>query len=213
MTTQHLHPMADELGSDEEELWGFKGSMAELEFEDWELEGLSHKARMALEKRRLFLRAYSVRGLITDGANAAGISHQTHKAWIANSEWFAKMFEIASQEAIDRIEGEAYRRAVDGYDEAVLYLGLPTVVIDSETGREKQVTIRKYSDTLMNTLLKGSNPEKFRDNVKVEHAGNAGGVLLVPSPIDAASWEQAVKAQQAKYTGNQGTTDSPLLSK
>lgn len=179
-----------------------RGPVSELELVEWELEGLTVQERLSAERRRLFLRCFALRGIVLDGCRAAGVSRGAVEHWRESSEWFDTMYHIAIEEAADRIEGEAFRRAVEGYDEPVIYQGMTTVVIDKDTGEEKQLVVRKYSDTLLQTILKGARPEKYRENHKVEHTGQAGGVLILPAPIDPAAWHKTVQEQQAKYAGN-----------
>lgn len=186
-----------------------RGPVSELELVEWELEDLNPAERMSLERRRLFLRAFALRGIILDGCKAAGVSRGAVDSWRETSEWFCTMFEIAKEEAADRIEGEAFRRAVEGYDEPVIYQGMTTTVIDPVTMKEKMLTVRKYSDALLQTLLKGNRPDKYKENFKVEHSGQAGGVLVVPAAIDPVSWAQQVKEQQAKYAGNNEGGEAP----
>lgn len=198
--------------TDEERLFLHeRGPVSELELVEWELEGLTTQERLSIERRRLFLRAFALRGIVLDGCRAAGVSRGAVEHWRETSEWFDTMYAIAIEEAADRIEGEAFRRAVEGYDEPVIYQGMPTVVKDAVTGEDKQLFVRKYSDALMQTLLKGSRPDKYRDNHKVEHVGGAGGVLVVPAAVDPASWYKTVQEQQAKYAGNNegGDSESP----
>ena len=64
-----------------------RGPVSELEFFEWELEGLSAPQRMSMEKRRLFLRHFALRGIILDGVNAARVSRHAVYAW-RESEWF-----------------------------------------------------------------------------------------------------------------------------
>lgn len=186
-----------------------RGPVSELELVDWELDGLTVAERMSLEKRRLFLRTFAVRGIVLDGCKAAGISRTGVERWRESSEWFDTMYSIAIEEAADRIEAEAYRRAVEGYDEPVIYQGMTTTVLDPVTMQEKQLTVRKYSDSLMAMMLRGARPEKYRENYKVEHSGAAGGVLVIPAPIDPVSWAKQVKEQQAKYAGNNEGGEAP----
>ncbi|UTC27943.1 terminase small subunit [Stenotrophomonas phage A1432] len=186
-----------------------RGPVSELELVDWEISDLTPPERMSMEKRRLFLRAFATRGIVLDGCKAAGVSRSAVEHWRESSEWFDTMYAIAIEEAADRIEGEAYRRAVEGYDEPVIYQGMTTTVIDPETMQEKQLTVRKYSDSLMAMILRGARPEKYRENYKVEHSGAAGGVLVIPAPIDPVSWAKQVKEQQAKYAGNNEGGEAP----
>lgn len=179
-----------------------RGPVSELELVDWEVQDLSPAERLSMERRRLFLRAFALRGIVLDGCRAAGVSRSAVEHWRESSEWFDTMYAIAIEEAADRIEGEAFRRAVEGYDEPVIYQGMTTTVIDKDTGEEKQLVVRKYSDALLQTILKGARPEKYRENHKVEHSGAAGGVLVIPAAVDPAAWAKTVAEQQAKYAGN-----------
>ena len=181
-----------------------RGPVSELELVEWELEGLTAQDRMSLERRRLFLRAFAHRGIVLEGCRAAGVSRDAVYHWRETSEWFSTLYDIAVEEAADRIEAEAIRRAVDGYDEPVIYQGMPTLVTDPNTGEQRQLTVRKYSDALMALVLKGARPEKYRENHKVEVEGGAGGVLIVPGAIDPKAWAEAAREQQAKFAGNEG---------
>lgn len=181
-----------------------RGPVSELELVEWELDGLSAQERLSLERRRLFLRAFASRGIVLDGCKAAGVSRVTVHHWRDTSEWFSALYDAALEEAADRIESEAIRRAVDGYDEPVIYQGMPTTIVDAETGEQRQLTVRKYSDTLMALVLKGARPDKYRENHKVELEGGSGGVLIVPGVIDPAAWAKAAGEQQARFAGNSG---------
>ena len=111
-----------------------RGPVSELELVEWELEGLTAQDRMSLERRRLFLRAFAHRGIVLEGCRAAGVSRDAVYHWRETSEWFSTLYDIAVEEAADRIEAAAIRRAVDGYDEPVIYQGMPTTAVDPETG-------------------------------------------------------------------------------
>ncbi|ATS92219.1 TerS [Stenotrophomonas phage DLP4] len=200
---------AKNLTDDERMFLHERGPVSELELVEWELDGLNTQERMSYERRRLFLRAFALRGIVLDGCRAAGVSRGAVEHWRESSEWFDTMFHIAREEAADRIEAEAFRRAVDGYDEPVIYQGMTTTVIDPVTGEEKQLVVRKFSDALMQTLLKGARPDKYRENHKVEHSGQAGGVLVIPAAVDPTTWYKTVQEQQAKYAGNNEGGEAP----
>lgn len=190
-----------------------RGPVAELQLTPEDVEGLTQRERLSMSKKVAFLRAFAVRGIVLDGLKAAGVSRNlVNEYWKPNDEWFATLYDAALEEAADSIEAEAFRRAVTGYDEPVIFQGMPTVVVDKDTGEERNLTVRKYSDALMQTLLKGSRPEKYRDNHKVQHELPPGstGVLIVPAAVDPKSWEQAAAEQQRKYAGNSG--DEPKES-
>jgi len=78
-----------------------------------------------------------------------------------NDSDFDEGVKYAMEQGYDLIEEEARRRAVDGVLEPVFYRG-------EEVGE-----IRKYSDQLLVTLLKGYKPRKFNPGVKIT-AGNEG---------------------------------------
>ncbi len=61
----------------------------------------------------------------------------------------------ALREACDILEGEAWRRAVQGVERPIHYQGAQ---VD---------TIREYSDTLLIFLLKGARPEKYRERFEM----------------------------------------------
>lgn len=179
-----------------------RGPVSELELAEWELDGITAPMRLRLERQCLFLRAFALSGIILHGVQASGVSRGAVNHW-RESEWFETLYQMALEEAADRIEGEAIRRAVHGYDEPVIYQGMPTTVADPVTGEFKHLTIRKYSDQLMALVLKGARPEKYRDNHKVEIEGSGvGGVLVVPGVIDPVEWAKAAAQQQAKFAGS-----------
>jgi hypothetical protein len=119
--------------------------------------------------------------------------------WRKTDEEFAKEWDMALEEAIDSLEQEAWRRARDGVDDPVIHKGMMTmhVVTDPLTGEEtvQPLTVKKYSDRLMEVLLKAHRP-KFRD--KVEHSGKVqtGGVLVVRELPSEEEWEERVKKTQ-----------------
>lgn len=99
-----------------------------------------------------FLLSLSECGNVTQAAKDAGIARLTAYRHRDRDPRFADAWDDAIEEAVDRLEAEARRRAIEGVDEPVFYKGKPV-------GR-----VKKYSDTLMIFLLKAHRPEKFRDN-------------------------------------------------
>ncbi len=101
--------------------------------------------------RLRFLEVLAVHGNVREAAQAAGISRRMTFKERALNEQFAFAWGLAKAEAADRMEAEAYRRAVDG------------VVRQRKVG-DRIVEYREYSDTLLMFLLKGERPQKFRDD-------------------------------------------------
>ncbi len=171
--------------------------------EEW-LYGLSPTTMKKLTRMISFLRAFSRRGIILDGCTAVNVSRNAVLSW-RDEDWFEELYQAAALEACDSLEQEAHRRAVDGVDEPVIWQGMPTIVEDADTGDKRHLTVKKYSDNLLVTLMKGNMPEKYRENVKQTHAFEGQtGVLVVPAAVDAAAWAKVVQEQQAQYAGNVG---------
>jgi len=90
---------------------------------------------------------------------AVGIDRSTAYTWREKDADFAAAWEKALQIGISALEDEAHRRAFDGVDEPVFYQG------------EVCGAVKKYSDTLAIFLLKAHNPDKYRDNARLELSG------------------------------------------
>ncbi len=117
----------------------------------------SRAARNAVQqqKKRVMLASVAATGNISEACRRAEIERSTHYRWMEADEQYALSFRQAEQTAIDAMEQEAWRRAVEGTVEPVVSAG-------------KHVTdIRRYSDTLLIFLLKGARPGKYRDRVDV----------------------------------------------
>ncbi len=112
--------------------------------------------RKTEDSRAAFLAAYGELGNIKQAAKKAGISRDTHYAWLKDDPDYAKTFELAREEAVETLEAEARRRAVEGVNRPVYQ------------GGEQVGTVRDYSDTLLIFLLKGAAPSKYRDTARVQ---------------------------------------------
>lgn len=111
------------------------------------------------EKRKeKFIEALRVYGVVTTAARAASINRSTARQWRLKDPEFAAAWADALEDAVDELEKEAHRRAVQGVEEPVFYQGQQVSVI------------RRYSDALLITLLKANRPEKYRE--RVEHSGS-----------------------------------------
>jgi len=122
-------------------------------------------------KKRAFLAAFAQTGNVTHSAEMADIDRRTHYDWLASDPTYERAFLDAREQAADRLEEEARRRAVQGTLRPVFYKG------------EEVGGIREYSDTLLIFLLKGVRPEKYAEHMKqdirqqvrmdarVEHSG------------------------------------------
>jgi hypothetical protein len=110
-------------------------------------------------KKRAFLAAYRETGNVRLACTAAQIGRSSHYRWLAQDRDYEVAFEQAKKDAVDVLEAEARRRAVEGCEEQVgWYKG------------EAGGTVRRYSDTLLIFLLKGAAPQKYRERMEVSGA-------------------------------------------
>ena len=90
--------------------------------------------------QKSFLVAYSELGNLTAAAETAGLVRQNHYRWLGEAP-YAAAFKIVEEVAVERLEAEARRRAMEG------------------------------SDVLLIFLLKGARPERYRDNHRIDLQG------------------------------------------
>jgi hypothetical protein len=99
--------------------------------------------------------------LVANVARSAAYAHR------AENTAFAAQWDSVLDDAVDWLEEEVWTRAKDGTERPV-YQGGAMVG-----------TVREYSDTLAVLLLKAHRPEKYRENVQVQHAAGNGLKELV----------------------------------
>ena len=96
-----------------------------------------------------FLAALSSGQSVAAAAAAAGFGCRTAYDWRRGDAEFAARWDDAVEEGTDRLEDEALRRAVEGFDKPLYYRG--TKVGD----------VRQFSDALLMFLLRGRRPGKY----------------------------------------------------
>lgn len=110
-------------------------------------------------KQRAFLTAFRECGNVRAACEAAGIARSSHYRWLNSDQAYQDAFEIATDDAVDLLEAEARRRAIEGWDEPVgWYKG------------EAGGVVRRYDSTLLIFLLKGMRPERYADRVELKTA-------------------------------------------
>ena len=133
-------------------------------------------AQQAKLKAR-FLEIFADLGIVAVACRQAGVGRRTVYDWRKADPDFAAAYKDAEAEAVDNLEEEAVRRG---------RLGTTKVKETFELGElTKRETEQVYSDALLMFALKARDPERFRDNVKVNHAGADGGALVI-THIEAA---------------------------
>jgi hypothetical protein len=108
-------------------------------------------SRTKERNQRAFLAAFAETGVVYKAAEAAGLSRASHSNWMKQDSSYVEEFELLYEEVCQKLEAEAMRRAVDGYQEPV-YQGGKLV------GHKM-----KYSDNLLIFMLKAMRPEKYRE--------------------------------------------------
>lgn len=117
-----------------------------------QIPGLDMKA--AERWRPRFLSTLARTGNVVRSAQRAKIKPHTAYKHRRNDAEFAKEWEAALDEAIDRLEGHAFERA------------------------------REYSDTLTIFLLKAHRPEKYGETLKHQISGVGGAPIQITSPVE-----------------------------
>lgn len=117
--------------------------------------------------RRAFLAELGQRGNVS----AAAVAGKLSRVWFYEERHrdanFAAAWDTALDTAIDAMELEARRRAVEGVEKPIVGR------VDKD--RDGVITtVREYSDSLMALLLKAHRPEKYRERTDVHHSGELG---------------------------------------
>ena len=145
-------------------------------------------------KQELFIAAFGKCGSIKQACTIAGIDRKTFYNWKKDDKQFAEQFTEAEEDACDTIDDEIVRRSIEGIEEPLVSMGrivceeVPMLdkegkeVLDKQGNpkmrRGSQITVRKYSDTLLLALAKSRMP-KYRDKQNVELTGKNGGRIEV----------------------------------
>lgn len=149
--------------------------------------------KLTPEKLSAFCAALAETCNVGKACNAVSISRYTAYQWRKEMQYFAEAWDEAMKAGLLALEDEAHRRAFEGVDKPLTHKGQFTYLrdfdaIDPETGerylpnkapvmKDEQgrplfATMKEYSDTLAIFLLKAHNPEKYRENSKVELTGS-----------------------------------------
>lgn len=161
--------------------------------------------KLTPEKLTAFCAALAETGIVGKACKAVGISRETAYNWREEHSEFATRWDKALKVGVTALEDEAHRRAFEGCDKPLVHQGQFTplfteakdeygnvIMEDSvvpgqqrpkmiplldDEGKQQYATMKEYSDTLAIFLLKAHNPEKYRDNMKVQHTGPDDGPI------------------------------------
>lgn len=133
--------------------------------------GHARTDRTRQHAREEFLASLAGGSSVTAAASKASIPKRTMYDWRSSDEEFKAAWDDALDSGSDILEDEAFRRAHDGVEEPVIAQGR---MVRNEDG--SSLKVRKYSDTLMLTLLKARRPEKYRERITQETKLEVKGV-------------------------------------
>lgn len=119
----------------------------------------SPPARTERWSRQQWLDCFEWCGMVTEACEMMGLARQTVYNERQRNEDFALAWADVEERTTERMEAEAYRRAVHGVTTPMVSAG-------------KHVTdVQCYSDRLLEFMLKARRPDKYRDRVDVNHSG------------------------------------------
>lgn len=115
--------------------------------------------RQSVRVKHAFLAQYARFGNVGHSAALVGVHRNTVYDWLERDEAFAQAFRQAEDAAVEVLEQEAWRRAVEGspYTRTSYWHGEPV-------GTDSKI---EYSDALMTLLLRARAPEKYREKLDV----------------------------------------------
>jgi hypothetical protein len=154
-----------------------------------------HEIRAEEQRRnqQRVLDAYRRLGNVTAACAQASVGRRTHHQWMQRDPLYAVDFGEAREEAVDRLEAEARRRAF-GVTRTLYHAGRE---ITNEQGQP--ATIREYSDTLLIFLLKGAKPEKYRE--RYDHTTGGRNLTAPAGAVDVTKLSTETLRRIVKETG------------
>lgn len=159
--------------------------------------------KLTPEKLTAFCAALAETCNVGKACAAVGVSRQCAYGWREEDPVFAAAWDRAKRVGVTALEDEAGRRAFEGVNEPLVHLGQFSYlyesrkgddgkdILDPNTGQPKMfpvlnpdgspkvATMKKYSDTLAIFLLKAHDPDKYRENSRVELAGSVDVVSVL----------------------------------
>jgi hypothetical protein len=116
------------------------------------------QAQVARDKHA-FLECYRQWANISFACEQTGVARRNIYNWQETDETFALAFKVAGEQATERLEREAWRRAVEGspYERTSYYRG-------EKLGTDLKT---EYSDQLMMLLLRARKPDVYRERLDV----------------------------------------------
>lgn len=185
---------------------------------------MANHTKLTPEKEAEFCEKLAESGIVAKACKAVGIARVTAYKHKKENAAFAARWAEALEIGITALEDEAHRRAFEGIDKPLVYQGQFTplfepakdehgnlimeevaegvtrpkyVPVIGADGRQQIATMKEYSDTLAIFLLKAHNPDKYRENAKVQITGPNDGPIEVEHKATALA-EIFAKAKARK---------------
>lgn len=114
---------------------------------------MTRTRRIIARQKADFLAAMARLGTISAASRETGISRSIHYEWMDRDPAYVAAFRDAEDAAVDAMEAEAWRRAVQGVNRPVYQ------------GGKYVGDVTEYSDQVLITMLKAHRPEKYRERV------------------------------------------------
>jgi len=140
---------------------------------------MANRVKFTSETKKAFLKALEHDGNVSRVCKAVGISNRCVYNHYQDEPEFREAWDQAVEIAIDGLEREAWRRAVEGVEEDVFYNG-------EVVGKKK-----RYSDYLMGRMLSAHRPERFSERRQVEISGSVDHKHSVAPAFDPGLVSQA----------------------
>jgi hypothetical protein len=150
------------------------------------------------ERRELFLQVLADTCSPKAACAVVGIARSSAYYHREHDVDFKLAWDRCIDPALDAVLEESYRRAVVGHEEPVIHAGQVSKAVDPKTGEERPLTVTKYSDRLLEILMKWRYGDQLADKlrVRVEDTGlSAEALLAMP-----ASERAALVSLLAKYS-------------
>jgi hypothetical protein len=152
------------------------------------------------EARERFLE-HLPRGIpVLTAALLAGFGRDAAYTWREADADFAAAWAAAYAEGSDAIEEEARRRAMDGWDEPVFQ------------GGEQVGVVRRYSDRLLERLLKGRKPELYGEQVAITNQSEPLDMTIRYVHQEAGLGAARARVISAEPNGDTSPTPTPAPS-
>ncbi|WP_244922252.1 hypothetical protein [Oceanibaculum indicum] len=116
----------------------------------------------ARRRMRRFLDHLADTGNVSAACRLAKLDRRTAYQWRAADADFRRLWQEALDAAVDALEAEARRRAVEGVEHPHFHQG------------QVAGTVKRYSDALLMFLLRAHRPERFRERHADTPADPAG---------------------------------------